>query len=102
MIAHAITGCAGGLFVQHIGIFSITGTIGTLVTALAGLILGQVLCGKKLIGLVVGAVCYQALIALTIELHVDPALNKLITAALVTVLIGIRHYKKLSQPKGSV
>jgi putative tryptophan/tyrosine transport system permease protein len=94
VIAHAITGLAGSLFVQHIGLFSISGSIGTLVTALAGLIIGQTLCRKGLLGILIGAICYQIIIALTIELYIDPAWNKLITALLVIILIAARKWKR--------
>lgn len=93
VLAHAITGLSGCLFVQHIGLFSIMGNIGTLVTALAGLFIAQTIYKNGLAGFIVGAICYQSVIALTIELRCDPALNKLITAGLVIVLMALRKKK---------
>lgn len=94
-IANGITGLAGALFVIHVGFFSISGSIGILAVALAGLIIGNVVCGNRMIGVVVGAVVYQAVIALTIEMQCDPAWNKLITALLIVVLVAVRKQQPL-------
>lgn len=93
-LANGITALAGTLMVQYSGFWSITGSIGTMVTALAGLMIGQALCKKRLIGVLVGAIVYQMIIATTIELNIDPSLNKLITAILMVTLMVIGTNKK--------
>lgn len=100
MIANGITALAGCLLVHYTGFFSITGSIGTLIIALAGLIIGQALCKNNLWGTLIGALGYQAVIALTIELQLDPAWNKLITAVLIVMLIALRNTKTTHLVKG--
>lgn len=87
MLSNGIIAFAGSLFVQHTGFFSITGNIGTLGIALAGLIIGDMLSNNLFIKVFAGAAFYQAIIAATIELQIDPVWNKLITASLIVVLI---------------
>jgi putative ABC transport system permease protein len=99
MIANAIIALAGALLVNYTGFYSITGNIGTLVTALAGLIIGQTLCKNSIFMVIIGAIGYQTIIALTIELQLDPAWNRLITALLIIILIALRNNKKDSNPK---
>lgn len=93
-LANCLTAVSGMLMVQYTGFWSITGNIGTLVTALAGLMIGSALCKRPLAGVLLGAVIYQAIIAVTIELNIDPSLNKLITAALMVLLMVMRTTKK--------
>lgn len=94
MIANGITALAGALFVQHVGFFSITASIGTMLIALAGLIMGDIFGSKSLNRFIFGAIAYQAIIALTFELQFDPAWNKLITAGLIVLLIISRRSQK--------
>lgn len=91
MLANGLTALAGSLFVQHTGFFSITGSIGTLIIGLAGLIIAESMPRKSLIMLIFGAIAYQAIIACTIELQLDPAWNKLITACLIILMLVIRQ-----------
>lgn len=94
MIANGLSALAGSLFVQHMRFFSITGSVGTMIIALAGFIIGQVLCRSSLLGMIAGAVVYQVLIAITIELQLDPTWNKLIASALIVLVIAICKRKK--------
>lgn len=94
IIANGITAFAGSLFVQHAGFFSITGSIGTMIVALAGLIISSILKNLPIYRLLFGAIAYQAIFAITIELQLDPAWNKLITALLIVVLIISRKAQK--------
>lgn len=89
-LANSLTALAGCLFVQASGFFSITGNVGTLVIGLAGLILGEVF-SSRLIGLILGAILYQAIFALTIELELEPMWNNLIKASLIVGLIQLRR-----------
>jgi ABC-type uncharacterized transport system permease subunit len=78
--------------VQASGFFSITGNVGTLVIGLAGLIIGEAV-SARLIGLLFGAILYQAIFALTIELEFEPMWNNLIKASLIVGLIQMRRGK---------
>jgi len=93
-IANSIIALAGMLSVHFTGFFSITGSIGILVIALAGLMIGQIMCKQSLIGVVVGALIYQLIIATTIAVNIDPTWNKLITAVLIVMLISIKMIKR--------
>lgn len=88
-IANGLTAIAGALFVLWNGFFSITASVGTLVIGLAGLILGEVIHARFSWGLIAGAILYQALFALTIELELDPVWNNLVKAVLIVLLIQI-------------
>lgn len=93
-IANALSALAGLLFVHHTGFYSITGRIGTLISALAGLIIGKAILGKNIGSVWVGAVLYQTIIGAVIYLQWDPAWNKLITALVIVILVLLKHLKK--------
>lgn len=93
MLANALSALAGCLFVQHMRFYSITGCIGIFVIALAGITIGEALFKRGLLGLLVGSLVYQGIIAVTIELQVDPTWNKLIAAALIVLLVCIRKHQ---------
>ncbi|KKQ33609.1 MAG: ABC transporter integral membrane protein [candidate division TM6 bacterium GW2011_GWF2_37_49] len=94
IISNSITGLAGALFVQHLGFFSITGCVGTLTVALAGLVIGSSISNNLVAKIVLGALAYQSIIALTLELQIEPVWNRLITAVLIIVLVGINNSKQ--------
>lgn len=87
MISNALAGLAGGLFVNYLGYFSIWSTVGILIVGLAGMMLAQAFSSHFGIFLFLGAVAYQAIIAITFELQLDQDWNKLITACLIVILI---------------
>ncbi len=90
MIANSLSALAGCLMVMHTEFYSLMGSFGTLIIALAGLIIGRAISKHMMIGVLCGAVAYQAIIVTTIELQVDPAWNKLITAGLIIALIAFQ------------
>lgn len=94
-IANSMTALAGSLFVQSNGFFSITGNIGTLVIGLAGLILAELIEPRFGLGLILGAIIYQAIFAVTIEFEFEPMWNNLIKAVLIVILIQIKPKKQL-------
>lgn len=87
MISNALAGLAGGLFVNYLGYFSIWSTVGILIVGLAGMMIAQAFSPHFGICLFLGALIYQAIIALTFELQLDQDWNKLITACLIVILI---------------
>lgn len=93
-IANSLTALAGALFVQWSGLFSITGSVGTLVTGIAGLILAELVKPKFGPSLILGAILYQALFAITIEFELQPIWNNLIKAVLIVVLIQLKPRKE--------
>lgn len=93
MLANAVTACGGSLFVQYVGYFSIWAGVGVLIIAIAGLILADTFSASFGINLIIGSIIYQAIIALTFECNVDPEWNKLITAALIVLMIALKQSK---------
>jgi putative ABC transport system permease protein len=98
ILANALTGLAGAVFVQYTGYFSIWASVGMLVIALAGRMLAQAINPGFGIALLLGAIGYQALIALTFEFHIDQSWNKLITALLIIIFLLIKQH--LGKKKG--
>lgn len=94
-VSNALTALAGSLFVQWNGFFSITGNIGTLVIGLTGLILGEMIRPTFGLGLILGAVIYQAIFAVVIEFELEPLWNNLIKAVLIVLLIQLRPNRNL-------
>jgi putative ABC transport system permease protein len=90
-LSNMLTALAGALFVQYVGYFSIWAGVGTLIIALAGLMLAEVFDQYLGIALIIGAILYQIVIAATFEFQLDPELNKLVTALLI---IGLLLLKK--------
>jgi putative ABC transport system permease protein len=91
MLSNALTAFSGALFVQYVGYFSIWASVGILIIALAGLILSESINKHFGINLLIGAILYQAIIAITFECNVDPEWNKLITALLIVAMITLKQ-----------
>lgn len=86
-LANGLTALGGALFAQYLGYFSMGASVGTLIIALAGLFLGEVLVYQWYLAVVVGAIAYQAIFASTIELGIAPVWNKLIIASIIVIVI---------------
>lgn len=99
MLANALTAFGGACFAQYTGYFSIWASVGILIIALAGLILSEVISSNFGISLLAGSIAYQAILAVTFEFNVDPEWNKLITALLIILLIGLKQSKNLFSGK---
>lgn len=89
--ANALTGLAGGVFVQYASFYSITGSMGTLVMGLTGLILAEIVARSFSLALIGGAIVCQAFFAFTIALGVDPVWNYLIKAGLIIVFLQLNR-----------
>lgn len=89
--ANGFSALAGSLFIQWSGFFSITGSVGTLVIGLTGLILGEMLLQQNHLGLLVGPFIYQLIFAFIIELNIAPAWNNLLKAIFIITLLIIQH-----------
>jgi putative tryptophan/tyrosine transport system permease protein len=94
-LANGLTALAGALFVQYVGYFSIWSSVGILIIALAGLILSETFGKSFGYNLLIGAILYQAILAATFEFNVDPEWNKLITALLIILMIGLKRHSTL-------
>ncbi len=92
VLSNMLAAISGALFVHYARYFSIWTGVGVLIIGLAGMILAQVLSTNFGIALVLGSIAYQALIALTFELQLNQDWNKLVTATLIVVLLGIKQW----------
>lgn len=99
MLANGLTALAGALFVQYVGYFSIWSSVGILIIGLAGLILSETMGHYFSFNLLIGAILYQAIIAATFEFNLDPEWNKLITAALIVLMIILKKHSTFFTPK---
>jgi putative ABC transport system permease protein len=97
MLANSLIALGGSLFIQWNGFFSIMGNVGTLVIGLTGLILAEMIKPVFSFGLIIGAILYQAIFAITLEFELDPLWNNLIKAILIIVLILAKT--KFKEPK---
>ncbi|MDF2578285.1 MAG: hypothetical protein K0S74_1769 [Chlamydiales bacterium] len=90
-IGNMLAALSGALFVQYLGYFSIWGNIGILVAGIASLVLAELINKGLSLALIIGPILYQAVIALTFAVNINPNWNKLITAVLVILLIQISN-----------
>jgi len=100
LLANAITGMAGSLFVQWSGFFSITGNIGTLVTGLASLMLAELLTKSLHVTIIVAAIGYQCIFAATLMLGVAPVWNNLVKAVVMVALVALSTIFRSRQKGG--
>jgi len=91
-LSNTLAALSGALFVQYTTYFSIWTGVGVLVIGVAGLILAEAFSTEFGIFLIIGSILYQALIAITFEIQLDPVWNKLITALLIVMLVTIKQY----------
>lgn len=101
MLANALTALGGALFVQYVGYFSIWSSVGILIIGLAGLILSETMGHYFSFNLLIGAILYQAIIAVTFEFNLDPEWNKLITATLIVLMIILKKHSTLFMSKAN-
>lgn len=90
IIANSLSALAGGVFVQYSGFFSAFGNVGTLIAALAGCMIAELVAGNMFLMAILGSIIYQLIIAITIELQVEPSWQKLITGLLIVVILVVK------------
>ncbi len=93
-LSNSLAAIGGALFVHYAGYFSIWTSVGMLIIGLAGMILAQSLSPHFGLVLIIGSCIYQCIIALTLELQLDPDLSKLITALLIVILLTMKQQMK--------
>ena len=96
-LSNGIIGLAGGLYVQFSRSYSNTMGNGMLITALASIIIAEVIFGKRKLKFalpltVAGAVIYRFIVALVIKFVGQNAI-KLGTALIVIIAIALSQYK---------
>ena len=98
IMANSLSALAGGIFVQYSGFFSAFGNVGTLIAALAGCMIAELVAANMFLMAILGSIIYQLIIAITIELQVEPSWQKLITGLLIVVILVV---KKMENIKGA-
>ncbi|MEA4972838.1 MAG: ABC transporter permease [Candidatus Metalachnospira sp.] len=98
-VSNACVGLSGGLLAQYQGFADISSSVGILVVALASVIIGEVIFGKRdvttgIISVVVGSIIYRYIMALATATHVFPAFAlKLVSACIVAIALSIPAIK---------
>lgn len=90
MLANGLSAFAGGLFVQYSGFFSVFVNVGILIAALAGCMLAELFRFNMFFAACLGSILYQVVIAMTIQLQVDPTWQKFITGLLIILILVLK------------
>lgn len=112
MLSNGLIALAGSLVAQSQGYADVKMGVGAIVIALASIVIGEVLFGRKqnfalrLLSIIVGSIIYRVIIALVLEMGLNTDDLKLLTAILVGASLAIpvllnkqkqvRMYKKLT------
>lgn len=99
MISNGLCGVAGALLAQNQGYSDVNMGTGTIVIALASIVIGEALVSQhsfltKLISVVVGTIVYRAIIAVVLNLGMNPIDLKMFTAFVAAILLGVPNIRK--------
>jgi putative ABC transport system permease protein len=97
VLANSLSAFAGSLMIQHTGIFSISGCSGTLILAIAGLMVGEIVSSRFWIVIPVGAILYQIIVSLSLELQCNPVWTKFISSSLIVITMLSKHLTSRSR-----
>ena len=95
-LANGLVGLSGALFSQYQGFANVQMALGTFVTAVGCLVLGEALFGRDRLGAelaaaIVGTVVFRLLVAAALRAGLDPNTLKLATAVFVVVVLIAQH-----------
>lgn len=98
-LSNGLVALSGALMAQNNGFADSGMGIGTIVTGLAAVIIGQVIFGQtsfklSLVSVLVGTVIYRAIIAFVLELGMHPSDLKLLTSVVVTIAMVVPEIRK--------
>lgn len=98
VISNGLIALAGSLFAQNTGASNVTSGRGMIVSALASIIIGEAIFGRKtykiqLISIIIGSIIYYLLRAIAIELGVVEFLD-LVSAVLIVIILSLPLIKK--------
>jgi putative ABC transport system permease protein len=102
-IANGLTGLSGALIAQYQSFADISMGVGMVIIALASVIIGEAILVKKtlfvrLLAAIVGSVIYRFVIALVLQLGLNPVDLKLISAVIVVAALSMpvlgRRFKR--------
>jgi putative ABC transport system permease protein len=92
-------GLAGALIAQYPGFADVGMGIGSLVAGIAAVIIGETLAGQRSLPWIVGSVAigsiiFRLLIALALQIGLNPIDLKLVTAAFVFVALALPRLRR--------
>jgi len=104
MLANSLVALSGGILAQYQGFSDIGMGVGTIITGLASIIIGEsVFKQTKFINMtllvILGSIIYKYIISVTLSMGMNPGDLKLITSIIVVAIMGTKNLKKL---KGGV
>lgn len=99
MISNGLIALSGSLMAQTNGYADISMGIGTIVIALAAIIIAEILIrhlsfGQRLLAIIVGAIIYRLIIALVLDWGVDPNALRLFYALMLTLFLALPLIQK--------
>jgi putative ABC transport system permease protein len=95
MLSNGLNAMSGALVAQQQGYADVKMGIGAIVMALASIVIGEVIFGRKggflrrLFSIVIGSVIYRIIVAVVLQMGLNPDNLKLFTAILVAVALTI-------------
>lgn len=100
MISNAICAMSGALIAQSQGYADINMGTGTIVIALASIVIGEAVIRKnlfllKLVAVVFGSIIYRFIIFFVLKLGMNPSDLKLFTALVAAILLALPSVKKI-------
>ena len=100
MISNAICALSGALITQHQGYADINMGTGTIVIALASIVIGETVIMKnlfllKLVAVVLGSIIYRFIIFFVLKIGMNPSDLKLFNAVVATILLSLPSIKKI-------
>lgn len=100
MLANSLVALSGAVLAQYQGFADVGMGTGTIITGLASIIIGDALFGKKKaikisMMVIFGTIIYRTIIALSLKIGMNASDLKLITSALVVIIIFLKEKKHL-------
>lgn len=100
MLANSLVALSGAVLAQYQGFADVGMGTGTIITGLASIIIGDALFGKKKVikistMVIFGTIIYRTIIALSLKVGMNASDLKLITSALVVIIIFLKEKKHL-------
>ena len=100
MLANSLVALSGAVLAQYQGFADVGMGTGTIITGLASIIIGDALFGKKKaikisMMVIFGTIIYRTIIALSLKVGMNASDLKLISSALVVIIIFLKEKKHL-------
>ena len=99
MISNSLCAVAGALIAQSQGYADVNMGTGTIVIALASIVIGEALIKEnlfllKLVAVILGSVCYRFIIFFVLNLGMNPSDLNLFTAVMASILLSLPGIRK--------